>query len=95
MHRVLFVPSKSLFPQSCVSSGSSMVGSMVTSSKRVYAILKSAAPRAPAPAVVHCCPVPLQDIFKHSSASVSAGSLGPGVHKVCLNPLNVSGRYGV
>ena len=25
-HKVLFVPSKSLFPQSCVSSGSSMVG---------------------------------------------------------------------
>ena len=26
VHKVLFVPSKSLFPQSCVSSGSSMVG---------------------------------------------------------------------
>ena len=25
-HKVLFVPSKSLFPQACVSSGSSMVG---------------------------------------------------------------------
>ena len=25
-HQVLFVPSKSLFPQSCVSSGGSMVG---------------------------------------------------------------------
>ena len=25
-HRVLFVPSKSLFPQSCVSSGGSLVG---------------------------------------------------------------------
>ena len=25
-HKVLFVPSKSLFPQSCVSSGGSMVG---------------------------------------------------------------------
>ena len=23
------------------------------------------------------------------------GSLGPGVHKVCLNPLSVSGRYAV
>ena len=42
-HKVLFVPSKSLFPQSCVSSGSSMVGLMVTSSKRAYAIPKSAA----------------------------------------------------
>ena len=35
--------------QSCVSSGSSMVGLMATSSKRVYAIPRSAAPRAPAP----------------------------------------------
>ena len=53
-HKVLFVPSKSLFPQSCVSSGSSMVQLMVTSSKRAYAIPKSAAPKAPAPVAVHC-----------------------------------------
>ena len=39
-------PSKSLFPQSSVSSGGSMVGLMVTSSKRAYAIPRSAAPRA-------------------------------------------------
>ena len=32
-NNVLFVPSKSLFPQSCVSSDSSMVGLMVTSFK--------------------------------------------------------------
>ena len=31
VHKFLFVPSKSLFPQSCVSSGGSMVGLMVTS----------------------------------------------------------------
>ena len=48
-HKVLLVPSKSLFPQSCVNSGSSMVGLMATSSKRAYAIPRSAAPRAPAP----------------------------------------------
>ena len=29
-HKVLFVPSKSLFPQPCVSSGSCMVGLMMT-----------------------------------------------------------------
>ena len=40
--------------QSCVSSGSSLVGLMVTSSKRAYAIPMSAAPRVPAPAAVHC-----------------------------------------
>ena len=38
VHKVLFVPSKSLFPQSCVSSGSSMEGLMTTSSRRAYAI---------------------------------------------------------
>ena len=53
-HKVLFVPSKSLFPQSCVSSGSSMVGLMVTSSKRGYAIPRSDAPRDPASVAV-CC----------------------------------------
>ena len=54
VHEVLFVPSKSLFPQSYVSSAGSMVGLMMTSSKRAYAIPRSAAPRAPAPAVGHC-----------------------------------------
>ena len=34
--------------RSCVSSGGSMVGLMVTSSKRAYAIPKSATPRVPA-----------------------------------------------
>ena len=42
--QLLFVFSNSLFPQSCVSSGGSMVGLMVTSSKRAYAIPTSAAP---------------------------------------------------
>ena len=53
-HKVLFVPSKSPIPQSCVSSGSSMVGLMATSSKRAYAIPRSAAPRAHDTATVHC-----------------------------------------
>ena len=35
--------------QSCVSSGSAMVGLMATSSKRTYVIPKYAAPRAPVP----------------------------------------------
>ena len=72
-------------PQSCVTSGGSMVGIMAVSSKRAYAIPRSAAPRAPAPVTVHCWPVPQQEILKHSSVSVSVGSLGPGVHKVCLS----------
>ena len=40
--------------QSCVSSGSSMVGLMATSSKRAYAISKSVAPGGPVPVAVHC-----------------------------------------
>jgi len=42
-HKVLFVTSKSLFPQSCVSSDSSIVGLMATFSKSAYAIPSSAA----------------------------------------------------
>ena len=43
-HKVLFVPSKSLFLQSCVSFGSSVMGLMMTSSKRTYAIPRSDVP---------------------------------------------------
>ena len=53
-HKVLFVPPKSLFPQSCVSSSGSMVGLMATFFKRACAIPRSAAPSAPAPAADHC-----------------------------------------
>ena len=51
------------FPQSYVSSGSSMVGLIVTSSKRTYAI---PTPRAPVPVAVHCWPIPPQEKLKHS-----------------------------
>ena len=77
--------------QFCVSSGSLLVGLMVTSSKRAYAIPKFVVPRAPVPVAVHCWPVPPQEMLKHSSASVSVRSLGPGAHKVCLSPLSVFG----
>ena len=84
--------------QTCVSSGSSMVGLMTTSSMRAYAIPKSAAPRAPAPVAVHCWPEPPQEVqtqLKYSSVSISVGSLRPGVLKVCLSPLSVSGGNGI
>ena len=81
--------------QSFVSSRGSMVGLMETSSKRAYAIPRSTAPRAPAPAAVHCWPVHLQETLKHSSVSASVGSLGPGAYNICLSPLSISGRYGV
>ena len=61
---------------------------MATSSKRAYATPRSTAPGAPAP-------VPPQETLKHRSVSVTVGSLGPGVHKVFLSPLSISGRYGV
>ena len=40
--------------QSCVSSGGSVVGLRVTSSKCTCAIPRSIAPRSPAPAAIHC-----------------------------------------
>ena len=66
---------------SCVSSGSSMVGLMATSSKRAYVIPKSVALRAPVPAADHHQPVPPQEMLKHSSVSISVGSLGHGAHR--------------
>ena len=75
VHKVLFVPSKSLFPQSCISSGVSMVGLMETSCKRAYATPRYAAPSAPAPMAGHCWPIPPQETLKHSRAGL-AQSLG-------------------
>ena len=80
--------------QSCVSSGSSIVGLIATSSKRAYPVPKSAAPRAPAPAADHRQPVPPQEMLKHSSVSVSVRSLGPDAHKVCLSPLSALAGMG-
>ena len=54
--------------QSCVSSGGSMVGLMVISSKRAYAIPRSATPRSPAPEAVHCWPIPHR---RHSNIVLS------------------------
>ena len=53
-YKVLFVPSRSLFPQLSVSSGGFIVGLMVTSSKKAYAIPRSAALRAPVSVAGHC-----------------------------------------
>ena len=78
-HKFLFVPSKSLFPQSCVISDGSVVELMVTSSKRACAIPRSMAPRAPAPAAVHCWPVPPQETLKHSSVSESGSWCAHGL----------------
>ena len=67
--------------QSHVSSGGSVVGLILASSKGAYAIPRSTAPRAPAPVAEHCSPVLLQETLRHNSGLVSVGSLGPGAHK--------------
>ena len=72
-----------------------MVRLMATSSKRAYSIPRSTAPRAPAPVTVHCRSVPPQEAPKHSSVSVSVGSLGPSAHKACLSPMSISCGHGV
>ena len=64
---------------------SSMVGLKVTSSKMSYAtgyVTRSPAHRASVPVAGHCRSVPPQETLKHSSGSVSVGSLGSGVHKI-------------
>ena len=77
--------------QSCVSSGSSVVGFMPTSSKRAYSIPRSTATRAPALQQSTADPYLRRRHSKHSSASVSVGCLGPGAQKVCLSLLSISG----
>ena len=92
-HMVLFVPWKSLFPQSCGSSCGSMVGLMVTSSKKAYAIPRYTASRAPA--AVHWWSVHPLETLKHSSGSDPVGFLGSCAHEFCFSPPSVSGGYGV
>ena len=72
--------------QSCVNSGSSMVGSRATSSQSTYAI---PTPRAPVPVADHCQPIPPQ---RCSNTVLSLSLWGPWVLvcKVCLNPLSIS-----
>ena len=94
-HKVLFVPSKSLFPQYCVSS---VVG------------LRRPPPRGlmPYPGLLHLEPLPLQQSTadpylcrRHSNTVLSQSLWGlwvlgrGGGHKVCLSPLSVSGEDGV
>ena len=96
VNKVLFVPSKSLFPQSCLSSGCSMVVLMVTSSKGAYATFRPAPPRAPAPEAGHWWPELPQETLRHSKAGLAQSLWGLLVHtRFHLSPLSVSGEYGV
>ena len=90
MHKILLYPPRIYFPVLC-KFWQLYVGSMETSSKRAYAIPKSAALKASVPAVDHRQPAPPQKMLKYSSVSDSVGSLGPGMHKDSLSPLSISG----
>ena len=95
-HKVLFVSAKSLFSQSCVSSGSSMVGLKETSSKRAYVTPKSAAPRASAPVAGHCWPIPSQETLKQSKACLAPSLWGLLVNtRFCLSLLSISDVWGL
>ena len=96
VHKALFVPFKSLFSQSCVSSGGSMVWLMATSFRRAYATTRYVVPRAPAPLAGHCWPTPLQETLKSSKAGLAQSLWGLLVHtRFCLSPSSISGGYGV
>ena len=77
VHKVLFVPSKSLFLQSCVSSGRYIVGLMLTSSKRAYA-------------TPICC---IQSPCPCSSPLLTRTSAGDTQTQFCLSLCGVSGSW--
>ena len=86
VHTRFSVPSKSLILHSCVTSGGSMVGLMVTSSKRAYAIPRSAVLRAPSPTAGHCWPISPQETLKHSKAGLVQSLWDLLVHtRFCLS----------
>ena len=79
-HKFLFLPSKSLFPQSCVSSGSSVLGLMVTSSKSPCPGLATQSPCPCSRPLLTCTSPGDTQILKGKSGSVSAVS--PDTHKI-------------
>ena len=85
MQNVLFVPSKSLFPQSCVSSGKSMVGQW-RPLPRVLMPYPGLLHQNPAPATGHCWPIPPQETLKYSKACLTQSVGSPRAHKVLFEP---------
>ena len=87
-HKVLSVLSKSLFPQSCVRSGGSVLGLMVVSSKRSTVVPWSAAASLCARGKPLVLPALTGETrtLKGRSGSVSVESLGPGARKVLSEP---------
>ena len=72
VHKVLFVPPRVCFPALC-KFWQLYGGVKATSSKRAYATPRSAAPRAPAPAAGHSCPMPSR---RHSHAALAQSPWG-------------------
>ena len=90
-HKVLCVPSKSLFPQYCVSFGGSMVRLTFQEGLCHTQVYCTSSPcPCSSPLLTHT----LQDTL-NTFLSVSVGSLCPFAPNVCFSPLNISGRYGV
>ena len=95
LHKVLFVPSKSLFSHSCVIAGS-VVGLMATSPRGLmpYLGLLYSEP-LPLWQAGHWWPVPPQETLKHSKAGLAHMLWGVLVCiRFCLNPLSISGGKG-
>ena len=65
-------------------------GLMATSSKRAYDIPRSATPRAPAPSSPLLTRTSTEDNQTQFCLSL-CGALGPGMDKVFLSPLSISG----
>ena len=83
-HKILFVTSKSLFPQSCVSSGASKVG--LKPFKRAYAT-QVCCTQSPCPCsrpLLTCTFIGAIQTHKGRSGSVSVGS--PSMHKASFEP---------
>ena len=109
VNRVSFVPSKSLFPQSCVSPSGFMVGLMATSSRRAYAIPRPTAPRVPAAGHPflhrrHSDTVPVQSLWvghvfcalpglSSSGNQVLGGRIVPGGPCVLITFLVLAARF--
>ena len=88
VYKMLFVPSKILFPQSCVSSGGGVTGNLLP---EVLCHTQVCCTQSPGP----CSRPLLTSTFAggtHTQFWFSLrGVSGPDVHKICLSPLSMSG----
>ena len=96
VHKVLFVPSKSLFPQVLCKFWWLFCGVIGDLLQEVLCHTQDCCTQSPCPCsrpLLTCAYAGDTRTLKGRSGSVSVGS--PGAHRFCLSPLNFSGRYGV